>query len=377
MKIERLVLYNFRNLAPTELVPASKLNLIIGPNAAGKSNLCEAIYYAAKGWLLKGERQRDVITFGQHETAIELSVNGDEIRVHLNGRARAKTIEFNREKKTQGELSACLRALLFTPDELQIIKGRPEQRRRFLDRSIADLSREYRHVLREYEQALKRKSALLRQENPDLEVLEVFNQELIVRGSWLITKRREYIKELNKTLPARYQAICGQESELVIVYKGPYPLPLSHGSSTGEGWPLGRGEGLTLAQLIKDATSEEIRRGVVLVGPHRDDLCFELNDHDLRRFGSQGEQKSALCAVLLAQLDLHYQRFGDYPVLILDDVLSELDRPRLQRLLQLLPKDIQIFLTHTVVDIDELYPEVRAVASRVFSLENGKLSVIV
>lgn len=356
MKIERLVLYNFRNLAPTELVPDGKLNLIIGPNAAGKSNLCEAIYYVAKGWLLKGERQRDVIAFGQHETVMELSVNGDEIRVHLDGRARAKTIELNHEKKPQGELSARLRVLLFAPDELQIIKGRPEQRRRFLDRSIADLFREYRHVLHEYEQVLRRKSALLRQDNPNLEVLEVFNQELIDRGSWLIKRRLKYIRELNKTLAARYCAISGQESQLSVIYEGP---------------------SAPLAQLIRDATPEEIRRGMVLVGPHRDDLRFELDGHDLKRFGSQGEQKSALCAVLLAQLDLYYQRFGDDPILILDDVLSELDRPRLQRLLQLLPKDIQIFLTHTVVDIDELYPEVRAAAQRVFSLENGKLSVVV
>lgn len=356
MKIERLALYNFRNLAPTELAPDGRLNLIIGPNAAGKSNLCEAIYFAAKGWLLKGERQRDVIAFGQHEAAIELSVDGDEIRVYLDGRARAKTIELNREKKTQGELSARLRALLFTPDELQIIKGRPEQRRRFLDRSIADLSRQYWHVLREYEQALRRKSVLLRQRNPHLEVLEVFNQELITRGSWLIAQRRAYIGELNKTLPERYRAICGQASELMLRYESPQ---------------------VSLAQLIHDMTPEEIRRGMVLVGPHRDDLRFELDGHDLRRFGSQGEQKSALCAVLLAQLDLYYQRFGDYPVLILDDVLSELDRPRLQRLLQLLPKDIQIFLTHTAVDIDELSPEVRAVAQRIFALEGGRLSVVV
>ncbi len=352
MKIERLALYNFRNLAPTELIPDGGLNLIIGPNAAGKSNLCEAIYYIAKGWLLKGERQRDLIAFGQHETALELSVDGDEIRVYLDGRARAKTLELNHEKKTQSELSARLRVLLFTPDELQIIKGRPEQRRRFLDRSIADLSREYRHVLHEYEQALQRKSALLRQGNPDLEVLEVFNQELITRGSWLVAKRREYIRELNKTLSQRYQAICGQESTLKIVYEG-LEAPL--------------------AQLIQDATAEEIRRGMVLVGPHRDDLRFDLDGRDLKRFGSQGEQKSALCAVLLAQLDLHHQRFGEYPVLILDDVLSELDRSRLQRLLQLLPKEIQIFLTHTVTDIAEVYPEVRAAARRIFALEGGRV----
>lgn len=355
MKIERLALYNFRNLARAELLPDEGLNLIVGPNAAGKSNLCEAIYFTAKGWLLKGERQRDVIAWGQHETAIELFVNGDEIRVQLNGRARAKTIELNHEKKTQSELSARLRALLFTPDELQIIKGRPDQRRRFLDRSIADIFRQYRHVLLEYEQVLQRKNALLRRGNPDLDVLEVFNQELIDRGSWLIRKRLEYIKELNKTLSERYRAICGRESKLMMVYEGP-TAPLAH--------------------LIKRATPEEIRRGMALVGPHRDDIRFELDGYDLRRFGSQGEQKSALCAVLLAQLDLHYQRFGDYPVFILDDVLSELDSARLRRLLELLPKDIQIFLTQTVTDTSELPPQVRAVARRIFAIEAGKLSVI-
>lgn len=356
MKIERLALYNFRNLAPTELIPDSGLNLIIGPNAAGKSNLCEAIYYAARGWLLKGERQRDIITWGQDETSLEFSVNGDEIRIHLNGRARSKTIELNREKKSQSELSARLRALLFTPDQLQIIKGSPDQRRRFLDRSIADIFREYRHVLLEYEQVVQRKNALLRRGHPNLEVLEVFNQELIDRGNWLIRKRLEYIGELNKTLSERYRAICGRESELVAVYEGP-PAPLTH--------------------LIKHFTPEEIRRGMALVGPHRDDLRFQLNGRDLRRFGSQGEQKSALCAVLLAQLDLHYQRFGDYPVFILDDVLSELDSARLRRLLELLPPPIQIFLTQTVTDISELHPNVRAAARRIFSLEDGKLSVIV
>lgn len=355
MKIERLVLYNFRNLARAELAPDDGLNLIVGPNAAGKSNLCEAIYFTAKGWLLKGERQRDVIRWGEHETAIELAVNGDEIRVHLNGRARAKTIELNHEKKSQSELSARLHALLFTPDELQIIKGRPDQRRRFLDRSIADLHREYRHVLLEYEQVLQRKNALLRRGSPDLDVLEVFNHELADRGSRLIKRRLEYIQELNKTLPERYRAICGRESELVLVYEGPTA---------------------PLAQLIKRLTPEEIRRGMALVGPHRDDLRFELDGHDLRRFGSQGEQKSALCAVLLAQLDLHYHRFGDYPVFILDDVLSELDSTRLRRLLELLPPNIQIFLTQTVTATSELHPQVRAAARRIFAIEDGQLSVI-
>ncbi len=363
MKIEHLTLYNFRNLGATELVPADGLNLIVGPNAAGKSNLCEALYYAAKGWLLKGERQRDVIAWGAHEAALELTVNGDHVRIHLNGQARAKTIELNREKKTQSEVSALVRVVLFTPDELQIIKGRPEERRRFLDRSIAELSREYRYIVLEYEQTLQRKNALLRQGKPNLDVLEVFNEELIARGSRIIAKRIEYLKAINRTLSQRYRAISGRASELTVTYET--PLDLASGDVRAQ-----------IAQLIAQAAPEEIRRGVALVGPHRDDVRFDLDGHDLRRFGSQGEQKSALCAMLLAQLDLYYQRFGDYPVLLLDDILSELDSRRFQRLLQLLPPGVQIFLAHTVTEMGELHPAVRTAAQRIFMIEDGKVSVV-
>lgn len=361
MKIERLVLHNFRNLAPTELVPESGLNLIVGPNAAGKSNLCEAIYYGARGGLFQGERQRDVIAWGHQETALEFTVNGDHIRIHLNGGIRTKSIELNREKKSQSELSTRLRVLFFTPDELQIIKGRPEKRRRFLDCNLADFYREYRRVLLEYNQALQRKSALLRQERPHLEVLEVFNAELIDRGSWLIQKRYAYIQALNEKLWQRYQKIAQCSAKLTLAYE----TSVTAGNIRAE-----------FAALLKQKTPEEIRRGMTLVGPHRDDLRFDLDGHDLRRFGSQGEQKSALCAVLLAQLDLHYERFGDYPILILDDVLSELDSRRMQQLLGLLPQDLQIFLTQTVADVSEIHPQARAVAKRIFALEAGKLSVI-
>ncbi len=363
MKLKWIALYNFRNLAPTEFAPCGGLNLIVGPNAAGKSNLCEAIYYVAKGWLFKGERQRDLIAWGHQEAALECAINGDQARIHLNGSVKTKTIEINRERKSQSELSSLVRALVFTPDELQIIKGSPDQRRRFLDRSIADLNREYRQVSLEYEQVLRRKNALLRNGTPNREVLEVFNEELIDRGDRLISRRRAYVKDINKTLSERYQKISDRSTELVLRYE----------TTVSETDDV-RAE---LTKLVKQATREELRRGTALIGPHRDDLCFDVDGHDLRRFGSQGEQKSALCAVLLTQLDLHYERFGDYPILILDDVLSELDSGRMHRLLQLIPKDLQIFLTQTVADVSEIQPEARAAANRVFALKDGQLLVIV
>lgn len=360
MKLDRIALRNIRNLASADLCPNGGLNLIIGPNAAGKSNLCEAIYYAAKGWLLKGERQRDLIAWDQNEALLEFSLNGDHIRVHLNGSAKTKTIELNREKKNQSELSALLRVLLFTPDALQIIKGRPEQRRRFLDHSVSDLRREYRHTLSEYEQILRRKSALLRSARPHSELLDLYDEGLSGRGAWLISQRRAYLQKLNQRLSGHYNRISGENSQFQLGYATALP----------ESGDLQK----TLAQLLAQARREELRRQQALVGPQRDDLRFELNGHDLKRFGSQGEQQSALCALLLAQLELQRERFNDYPILILDDALAALDSRRTQRLLQLLPENLQIFLTHTVSEAEELPAELRRAARRLFAIKEGQIS---
>ncbi len=359
MKLERIALRNVRNLASAEFCPSGGLNLIIGPNAAGKSNLCEAIYYAAKGWLLKGERQRDLIAWDHNEALWEFSLNGDHIRLYLNGSAKTKTIELNHEKKNQSELSALLRVLLFTPDELQIIKGSPEQRRRFLDRSISDLQRDYRHTLAEYEQILRRKSALLRSERPHRDLLDIYDEKMSERGAWLVSQRRDYLQKINQRLSGHYNQISGEDSQLQLVYVTMLP----------ESGDLQK----ALAQLLAQARREELRRKQALVGPQRDDLRCELNGHDLKRFGSQGEQKSALCALLLAQLELQRERFNDYPILILDDVLSALDSSRIQRLLQLLPENLQIFLTHTVSKDDEIPTELRKAAPRLFALKAGRL----
>ncbi|MCI2430156.1 DNA replication and repair protein RecF [Candidatus Acetothermia bacterium] len=360
MKLDRIVLRHVRNLVSIDLAPDGGLNIIAGPNAAGKSNLCEAIYYAAKGWPLKGERQRDLISWDQSEALLEFSLSGDHIRLHLNGSARAKTIELNHEKKSQSELSALLRVLLFTPDELQVIKGSPEQRRRFLDRSIADLHRTYKHTLLEYEQILRRKSALLRSERPNMDLLDVYDEELSERGARLVAQRRSYLHKINEKLSQHYQQISDQTSQL----RAHYETALSQNDDLQR----------DLAQLLAKARRAELRRRQALVGPQRDDLRFDLNEHDVKRFGSQGEQKSVLCALLLTQVELHYERFHDYPILILDDVLSELDRARTQRLLQLLPKNLQIFLTHTASTDEEMPSELRRGARRLYLITAGQIT---
>jgi DNA replication and repair protein RecF len=359
MRLRRLVLRNFRNLQNTEITPAEGLNLLVGPNASGKTNLCEAIYYAARGGLLKGERQRDLIRWDQTQAALDLLIQGDHVRIFLNGSAQSKVIEYNHQKVRQHELRPVLRALVFTPDELQTIKGSPDQRRSFMDKGASDLSLAYRHQLVEYEQVLKRKNLLLRREPVDKEQLAVANEELSRRGAFLIQKRLAYLNKLNAHLPALYERLCGKAGGLQLQYE----------TAVKETSDLSKIQ-TELVQRMTQQIQREIQQGVAQLGPHRDDIKIQIDERDLRRFGSQGEQKSAMVALLLAQLELHYERYHDHPILLLDDVLSELDADRCRRLLEILPGEIQIFLTHT-----ELTEELQRRAGRVYSIQDGRVTV--
>lgn len=359
MRLKRLVLRNFRNLQETDISPAENLNLVIGLNAAGKTNLCESIYYAARGGLLKGERQRDLIQWTQPHASLDLYVQSDHVRIFLNGSAQSKVIEYNKQKVRQHELRSVLRALVFTPDELQTIKGSPDQRRSFIDRGASELSLEYRLQLAEYDQVLKRKNMLLRLEPVDQEQLAVYNEELARRGAFLVQKRIAYLHKINTHLPAIYGKLSGKEGALQLQYETSLKEQSDQQKLKEE-----------LVQLMTQNLDKEIQLGSAQLGPHRDDIIIQIDERDLRRYGSQGEQKTTMIAILLGQLELQYERYHDYPILVLDDVFSELDPDRRGHLLGMLPPEIQIFLTST-----ELTDELKQRAGRVYSIEHGRVTL--
>jgi DNA replication and repair protein RecF len=358
MRLKRLVLKNFRNLQETDISPSESLNLIIGLNAAGKTNLCESLYYAARGGLLKGERQRDLIQWNQPHASLDLYVHTDHVRIFLNGSIQSKVIEYNKQKVRQHELRSVLRALVFTPDELQTIKGSPDQRRSFIDRGASDLSLEYRVQLVEYDQVLKRKNMLLRLEPVDREQLAVYNEELARRGAFLVQKRIGYLNKINTHLPAIYEKLSGKEGKLQLEYETFLKEQSDQQKIHDE-----------LVELMTQQMGKEVQLGNAQLGPHRDDIRIQIDERDLRRYGSQGEQKTAMVVILLGQIELQYERYHDYPILILDDVFSELDPDRRWRLLEMLPSEIQIFLTNT-----ELTDELKQRAGRVYSVQDGKVT---
>lgn len=354
MKVRRLILKNFRNLEPLALVPHEHLNLIVGPNASGKTNLCEALVYASRGTLLKGERQRELIGWNGTSCTLELEVDGERIVITLNGAARGKRIELGGETVTHGKLFEAFKVLVFTPDDLRAIKGGPARRRRLVDQGLIDLAAAQRHVQLAYDQVVRRKSALLARERVDPELLSVYDQELLRYGARLVAARRAYLEALNAQLTRLHPGLSSSAGRLVLRYHSEVPY--------------GDDPAAALRAALARARARERVRRQCLVGPHRDDVCFELEGMDLRRYGSQGQQKSALIAFKLAQLALFRERLEEEPVLVLDDVLSELDPERTRLLLDALPRNLQVFLTET-----ELRAELAARAGKVFYLERGRV----
>lgn len=359
MRLERLVLRNFRNLREVEIAPHPGYNLLLGPNGSGKTNLCEALYFAARGELLKGERQRELIAFGESLALIELELDHDSLKIVLDGAAKMKRVEVN-GKPAGPHFPPLLRVVAFTASDLQVIKGEPQLRRAFLDGAIGELDPEYKRYLRRYERVVSGKNYLLRQGQgrPDQELLAVYQEELAGLGARLLARRLAYLRELNEEL----RRLRGRlelrplELEYLSSLEG---LPEAKEPERLESW---------LARGLERLAEEEAKCGFSLVGPHRDDLRFISAGIDLRRFGSQGEQRLAIIQAKLAQCELHRQRFGDYPILILDDLLSELD-PRAGRLLLgALPKGVQAFLTAT-----EPPPALEGLVDRTYLLEEGRV----
>lgn len=359
MRLRKISLRNFRNLRRVELLPAEDLNIIVGSNASGKTNLCEAIYYASLETLLKGDRQSDLITWGEEYTLMEFDVDGDHLKIYLNGNERSKTVEVNLKRHLTGRLYDHMRVVSFTPDDLHIIKGSPKGRRRFLDSCICELDPEYRYNLRKYKQVVRRKNALLKKAWLDQGLKEVLNGKLAELGAILIKGRLEYIHEVNQRLSVLYRELREAKGCLQLKYHADLAkFPYEDLESIR----------MALSQNIEKEAHQEEQRGFSLVGPHRDDLNFSVDGVDMRKYGSQGEQKLCIIALKLAQLELHRERLGEYPILIMDDVVSELDCQRMKLLLDNLPSRVQIFLTYT-----EITEPLRNLGGQLYRVEGGSV----
>lgn len=338
MRIERLTIKNYRNYASADIMPGGGVNLFVGNNAQGKTNLLESIYLASVGRSARTPRWQELIKWNESEALVRVGVRkdvgGDSVEIRLD---KEKRVAINGLPITRiGELMGVLKTVLFSPDELRIVKEGPGERRRFIDIALCQLSKAYFYALTRYNKILAQRNKLLKS-NPTDETLEVWDMQLAKEGARVIKTRRGFVERLKPLAETVHRDITGTET-LVLSYEG------ISGENAEEI------ESNFAAALKKSRDRDRIFM-LTHVGPQRDDLAITADGIDLRSYGSQGQQRSAALSLKLAEMELLKIESGEYPVLLLDDVLSELDAYRQTKLLSHI-KAYQTVITCTSLSDD-------------------------
>ena len=344
MKIDSLYLRNFRNYEEAEISFVPGVNLLIGDNANGKTNLLEAVTYLSEGKAFRTRREQELIRFGADFAELKAKVfSGEreqELRAVLFAGRRPRQLFLNGVKKKSGaELAGVLTSVLFCPEDLWVLKKGAAPRRKLLDRVICQLRPGYDTALSEYERLLSQKSAVLKDwhENPQLlDILPEYNLRLIQVGALLISYRARFLTALEKAA-ARYHAeFSGGKEQLTLTY---------HTVSTIED-PFAAPEILRqqLADHMNSHRQAELNSGQCLSGPHKDDFIAALNGLPMAQYASQGQTRTATISIKLAEREILRRDTGEEPVLLLDDVLSELDPGRQDFVLNKLSSG-QVFIT--------------------------------
>ena len=337
MMIRSIELKNFRNYEDLKIELTEGTNILYGDNAQGKTNVLESAYVSGTTKSHKGSKDKDMIQFGKEESHIRTFVIKHEkeyqIDIHLK-KNRPKGIAVNRIPiKKAGALFGILNIVFFSPEDLNIIKNGPAQRRRFLDLELCQLDKIYLSDLTSYNKILNQRNKLLKDLvfRRDLaDTLPVWDMQLVEYGQRIIRRRSAFVQELCETVYRIHKNISGNREELRLTYE-----------------PDVQAE--ELAAQLQKVREKDLKYGQTSVGPHRDDLLFQISDVDIRTFGSQGQQRTSALSLKLSEIELVKNSIHDTPVLLLDDVLSELDSNRQNYLLGSI-HDIQTVITCTGLD---------------------------
>lgn len=347
--IQELFLRNFRNYITLELKTHPNLNIFIGANAQGKTNILEAVYYTATGRSHRTNKENELLRWQETYFKIDLKAEKNNRKISIEITARddgQKRIKVNGvPKKRISGLVGEINVVLFSPEDLMLIKGGPAIRRKYLDNEIAQVNPTYYHNLLNYNKVLIQRNNLLRSirdRREDPQSLEIWNSQLAEFGCKIISKRIEVLKKITPLARLMHRKITDGQEELEIRYYSSVDLKME-----GAGDNNIKEKFLHLINTLRD---EEIKRGISLAGPHRDDFSLFVHGKDMRLFGSQGQQRTCVLSLKMAELEFMRSETGEYPVLLLDDVMSELDDQRRKFLLDVVYKNIQTFITATTMN---------------------------
>lgn len=345
MKLKKIGITNFRNIEHAELRPGERFNIIVGKNAQGKTNILESIYLLGTMKSFRLARNGDLIKTGSPHSLLVGQVERDGImrRISLAVEPSGKKARVDDKAVTKpADFFGHLNMVVFSPDDNAMVKGLPDARRRYLDRAIFAGDVRYLTQHQEYYKILKNRNFLLKKGEKN--GLDVWTESLAEAGARLISRRITYAGEISELLADFYATIAGRPEPAVVRY---------HCGTLAKSSPDPQVEDIRreLLRAFAKNTAEELRRGFTMVGPHRDDLEFSLKGRALKLHGSQGEQRSYVLALKMAEIEYIKKRHGNPPVLLLDDMTSELDRDRNHNFMQFLSgKDMQVFITTTSLD---------------------------
>lgn len=371
MRVNTLTLNNFRNYVNLKLTFSHNINIFLGCNAQGKTNILEAIYFSAMGRSHRTSIDSELVMWQQLSGRINIAFSRMGVENQLNFQLKPinnrciKEIVYNGHPLKPRELIGSLNVVLFSPEDLFLIKGMPAARRHFLDVEISQASSAYYQQLLKYNRVLAQRNNLLkkireRRENNSL--LEAWDEQLAELAAHIIIKRLTAVKKLTMLANLMHRRITDSKENLVVQY-AVHNLPEEEVLTDHD-----KLQQLVLNKLLS-LRDNDILRGSTGFGPHRDDLVLTVNGINLRNFGSQGQQRTGVLALKLAELEFIKSETGDYPVLLLDDVMSELDEQRRTQLLYFIKDRIQTFITAT----DEKYfPDIKQ--GKYYYVNNGQVA---
>lgn len=363
MYIKEIELKDFRNYKELKAEFNPNVNIFIGQNAQGKTNLLESIYITSMGKSFRTNKDKEMIRFDSDFFRVRAQARKDddlvvELAVNREGK---KGIKIDGVKATKlSQLFETIYIVVFSPEDLRIVKDEPEKRRKFIDRELCQIKPSYYNCLNQYRKALMQRNACLREfyaGNPKTneEVLDIWEQEMAEYGSRVIAYREEFVEKINRISSRIHEEITNHKESLRILYEPSIPA---------------RGDLKNVFyETLKKNREHDKRRGTTGKGPHKDDLKLQVGGIDIRNFGSQGQQRTAALSLKLSEIKLIREETGESPILLLDDVLSELDQERQNYLIRFLA-DTQVFITTTELSREA---EKNLGNIRYFSIQNGEI----
>ena len=348
MYIEQLALRNYRNYDSTSVEFENKVNVILGENAQGKTNIMESIYVLAMAKSHRTSTDKDLIRWDQEYAKIDgrIQKQYSSLPLQLIISKKGKKAKCNHiEQQKLSQYIGNMNVVMFAPEDLNLVKGSPQVRRRFIDMEIGQVSPIYLHDMSQYQKILQQRNHFLKmmqiKKQTDQTMLEILTEQFIDMAVKIVTKRYEFLKLLQKWAEPIHKGISRGLEQLEIAYKPSVDVLEDQELSKMK---------VSFEEKFSKLRMREMERGTTFFGPHRDDLQFFVNGRDVQTFGSQGQQRTTALSVKLAEIELIHSEIREYPILLLDDVLSELDDYRQSHLLNTIQGRVQTFVTTTSVD---------------------------